>query len=330
MNDHEARVEQPEADDLVRYDEAPATHAEPRILHSATFDAQGDPLPPVPSLQGPGVVGDPVGRRIADLLDQIAEGLRADVQKEAERLTLARTYGQRVLELKRTVPHGGYMGKLRERFPKSSYHKCHRWRFIAERDEEVEAALREHPDVTWGPTKVIAYLKGRWSPGAEAGRNDAGDTGDHDGESPESTAERPAGEVADESPQVDADDEGEEADPDGGQERQAVAKTGGGTPVSEKKYEKLMGRFQKGGDMNTGGRPAKKTSGPTGYRLTVVTPEKGDLDKFGALLPSPVIDFKAHSVSAWVRALDIGSTLASVVSTLTASSLKKVRIVVEL
>lgn len=330
MNDHREQVEQPEVDDLIRHDDAPATHVEPQILHRATFEAQGDPLPPDRSPQDPGEVGDPVERLTAALLDRIAEGLQADVQKETERLTLARTYGQRVLELKRTVPHGGYMDKLRERFTRSSYHKCHRWRFIAERDEEVEAALREHPDVTWGPTKVIAYLKGRWSPGVEAGRNDAGDTGDHDGESPESTAERPAGEVADESLQVDAAHEGEEADPDGGQERQAVAKTGGGTPVSEKKYEKLMDRFQKGGDMNTGGRPAKKTSGPTGYRLTVVTPEKGDLDKFGALLPSPVIDFKARSVSAWVRAKDIVSTVASVVSTLTASSLKKVRIVVEL
>lgn len=297
MTDHEAQVEQPEVDDLIRHDEAPATHVEPQILHRATFEAQGDPLPPAPSLQGPGEVADPVERRIADLLDQIAEGLRADVQKEAERLTLARHYGQRVLELKRTVPHGGYMDKLRERFPRSSYHKCRRWRFIAERDEAVEAALRQHPDVAWGQTKVIAYLKGRWSPVAEAGREKEGDTGDLDGESPGSTAQRPAGEEPGEQPQVDA-HEGEEADPDGGQERQAVAKTGGGTPVSEKKYEKLMGRFQKGGDMNTGGRPAKKTSGPTGYRLTVVTPEKGDLERFGALLPSPVIDFKAHSVSA--------------------------------
>jgi len=295
MNDHEAQVKQPEADDLIRYDEAPATHAEPQILHSATFDTQGDPLPPVPSLQGPGVVGDLVGRRIADLLDQIAEGLRADVQKEAERLTLARTYGQRVLELKRTVSHGGYMGKLRERFPRSSYHKCHRWRFIAERDEEVEAALREHPDVTWGPTKMIAYLKGRWSPGSGAGRGEDEDTSDLDGEPLGSTAQRPAGEEADEQPQVDDAHEGEEADPDGGQDQQGVVKTGSGTHVSAKKYVKLMGRFEKGGDMHKDGRHKPKVAQPTGYRLTVVTPEKGDLERFGALLPSPTIDFKAHS-----------------------------------
>lgn len=327
MNDHEGQVEQTQADDLIRYDEAPATPAEPQILHSATFDAQGDLLP-----HGPGVVGDPVERRIADLLDQIAEGLRADVQKEAERLTLARHYGHRVLELKRTVPHGGYMDKLRERFPRSSYHKCHRWRFIAERDEEVEAALRQHPDVAWGQTKVIAYLKGRWSPEAEVGRNDAGETGDLNGEPTESIARRPTGEEAHEQAQVDdaKEGEGEEADPDDGKNQRSVAKSRGGTHVSQKKYDKLMGRFEKGGDMHKGGKPKAQTAQPPGYRVTVVTPEKGDLEMFGALLPSPTIDFKAHSVSGWVRAQDIGSTLASVGSTLTASNLNKVRVVVEL
>ena len=329
MNDHERQVEQPGVDDLIRPGEAPATHAGPRILHGAKFDDQGDPPPPVPA-QGPGEVGDPVERVIADLLDQIAEGLRADVHKEAERLALARTYGQRVLALKRAVPHGGYMDKLRERFPRSSYHKCHRWRFIAEREEEVEAALRAHPDVAWGPTKVIAYLKGRWSPGGGAGREEVGDTGDPGGGSPEDTARRPADGEADEQPQADDATEGEEADPDGGRDQQAVAKAGDGTHASEKKYEKLMGRFEKGGDMPKGGSTATKTARPTSYGLTVVTPGAGDLETFGALLPSPVIDRKAHSVSGRVRVQDIGSTLAAVGSALAAAQPKKVRLVVEL
>ena len=129
---------------------------ERQILHTAKSDAQADPLPAESSPQSPGLdVSDSVDRQIADLLDRIAEGLQHDEQMQFDRLTLARNYGQLVLELKWAVPHGKYMDMLKERFPRSSYDKCNRWRFISERDDEVEAAIQTHPDVLWGPTKMI-------------------------------------------------------------------------------------------------------------------------------------------------------------------------------
>lgn len=114
------------------------------------------------------------------------------------------------------------------------------------------------------------------------------------------------------------------------QEQQSETKTEGSTGAAEKKYEKLMDRFKKGGDMHHGSTTTKKTAEPTSYRLTVVTPEKGDLKKFGALLPSPTTDLNAHSVSGRVGLPDINETLVAVAKTLTATQPKKVRIVVEL
>ncbi len=99
--------------------------------------------------------------------------------------------------------------------------------------------------------------------------------------------------------------------------------------IAEKKYEKLMSRFQPGGDMH-GGNGTTKAARPASYTVKVVTPAKGDLEKFGALLPSPITDFNAHSVSGRVGLTDIGKTLAALGNALAAAQPKKVRMVVEL
>jgi hypothetical protein len=291
-------------------------------LHGAKSDAPGEPIPVDPARRPGHQSGDSDERRVAEILDQLAARLRADAEMEADRLTLARNGGALVLELKRIVPFGGYMDTLKERFPRSSYHKLHRWRFLAERDAEVEAALRAHPDVAWGQTKMIAYLKGDWSPDAQGGRGEDG-VGESTG--PVSADQEGSGPAL-----ADDAEAGGGTDSDIGSQQQAVVRPQGGTNAPDKKYEKLMGRFDKGGDMHKGGKPKAKPAQPPGYRVTVVTPERGDLEKFGSLLPSPITDLNAHSVTAWVQLQDIASTTASVVSTLTTSNLKKVRIVVEL
>jgi len=100
--------------------------------------------------------------------------------------------------------------------------------------------------------------------------------------------------------------------------------------IADKKFEKMMSRAKPGGDMhNDKGRTTKPT-GPALYKLTVVTPDKADLEKFGELLPSPITDLKAHSVSGWVSVGEINEALVKVGMTLGTTQPKKVRIVVEL
>jgi hypothetical protein len=123
----------------------------PQILHGATF---GDDA-------------DPVETRISNLLDRIGEGLKEDDATNFEKLQIARKYGPFVMELKSVTPHGEYMKRLKARFPKTSYDKCNRWRYLAESEEQVAAALAKFPDVAWGPKKMVDYLKGCWSPEAE-------------------------------------------------------------------------------------------------------------------------------------------------------------------
>lgn len=69
---------------------------------------------------------------------------------------------------------------------------------------------------------------------------------------------------------------------------------------------------------------------PRFYKVTVVTPNKADLQQFAGLLPSPTTDFKAHSVSANIGLQDIDRTLAAVGTCLNTAQPKKVRVVVEL
>jgi len=113
----------------------------PQTLHRATF-----------------------GRDIETLLDHIDQGLRADDATNFEKLTIARKYGPLLIELKAMVPHGHFKLVLKERFPKVSYSKCNRWMVIARHEAEVAEALVAHPEVAWGPKKMIDYLTKEWRP----------------------------------------------------------------------------------------------------------------------------------------------------------------------
>jgi hypothetical protein len=73
-----------------------------------------------------------------------------------------------------------------------------------------------------------------------------------------------------------------------------------------------------------------RTNHPPSYKLTVVTPEKSDLEKFGEVLPSPITDFNAHSVSVRIRLDDITVALEKVSKALVTTQPKKVKIIVEL
>lgn len=123
----------------------------PQILHGAKF---GDD-------------GDQAESRITTLLERIGEGLKEDDATNFEKLQIARKYGPFVMELKSMTPHGEYMKRLKEHFPKPSYDKCNRWRYLAENEERVAAALEKFPEVAWGPKKMADFLKGCWSPEAE-------------------------------------------------------------------------------------------------------------------------------------------------------------------
>lgn len=94
--------------------------------------------------------------------------------------------------------------------------------------------------------------------------------------------------------------------------------------VADAKYRKLMGRYEPGGDMHKEKKPSKKKQFD-GYLVTVVTPD--NVKEFSKLLPSPITDFKAQSMSGWVTTEQIAKTLTEIGKTLT--TLKKVRMVVE-
>ena len=94
-------------------------------------------------------------------------------------------------------------------------------------------------------------------------------------------------------------------------------------------FEQLMARKKPGWDRQQGDdttTPAR----PRLYKVTVVTPNKADLERFAGLLPSPITDFKAHSVSAHIGLQDIDKTLAAVGTCLNTAQPNKVRVVVEL
>jgi len=69
---------------------------------------------------------------------------------------------------------------------------------------------------------------------------------------------------------------------------------------------------------------------PPSYKLTVTTPEKSDLEKFGEVLPNPITDFNAHSVSVRIRLDDITVALEKISKALATTQPKKVKIIVEL
>ena len=120
--------------------DATAPYMERQKLHGATID------------------GD-----LESLLDQIGQGLQADDATNFEKLNIARKYGPLLIELKAMVPHGHFKLVLKERFPKVSYAKCNRWMVIARHEAEVAEALVTHPEVAWGPKKMIDFLKGALS-----------------------------------------------------------------------------------------------------------------------------------------------------------------------
>lgn len=120
--------------------DATAPYMEHQKLHGATFD------------------GD-----LESLLNQIGDGLKADDATNFEKLNIARKYGPLLIQLKAMVPHGQFKIVLKERFPRVSYAKCNRWMVIARHEAEVVEALVTHPEVAWGPKKVIDFLKGALS-----------------------------------------------------------------------------------------------------------------------------------------------------------------------
>lgn len=132
-------------------------------LHGATFLAERGT-----EVENSGAgVGSQGQRSLGELLDQIGQGLREDDASNFEKLRIARKYGPLLWELKSLAPHGAFQQTLRERFPKVSYPKCNRWMFLAKHEAEIVAALERHPDVAWGPKKMIDYLKGAWVPNEE-------------------------------------------------------------------------------------------------------------------------------------------------------------------
>lgn len=153
--------------------EAPVDPTGDQSLHRANSESESQPEivpPPVEPLTETTPVDSEtpdLERKIGELLDQIGEGLRADDATNFEKLTIARKYGPLLWDLKALAAHGEFMNKLKERFPKVNYAKCNRWMFIAKHESEVVAAIDAHPTVSWGPKKMIDFVKGYWTPEEE-------------------------------------------------------------------------------------------------------------------------------------------------------------------
>jgi hypothetical protein len=98
--------------------------------------------------------------------------------------------------------------------------------------------------------------------------------------------------------------------------------------VAEESFKKLMARKKPGENSQQG--ETRTPTRPRLYRVTVVTPNKADVEQFARLLPSPITDFKAHSVSAHIGLQDIDKILVAVGTCLNTAQPKKVRVVVEL
>jgi hypothetical protein len=137
--------------------------------HGATFEAAAETNP---NSQSQGSIsddgnGDSTEKRIAELLDQIGEGIQADNDANLTKLEIARKVGPLLFELKELCPHGTFKHRLKERHPNFHYTTPNRWMYVAKNEERVAAALEKFPDVAWGLKKMIDYLRGSWSPEAE-------------------------------------------------------------------------------------------------------------------------------------------------------------------
>lgn len=132
-------------------------------LHGATFDQAGTTA----SAEAAEPDLSDSNTRIDELLGQIDQGVRDDDAANFEKLQIARRTGPLLLQLKELVPHGGFKPMLEERYPKQTYSKLNRWMYLARHETEVEQAITAHPDVAWGPKKMIDYLRGVWVPGED-------------------------------------------------------------------------------------------------------------------------------------------------------------------
>lgn len=157
-------------------------------LHGATFDPTGTTIAP----EGAGLHPSDSDTRIGELLGQIDQGVRDDDATNFEKLQIARRTGPLLLELKGLVPHGGFKAMLKERYPSQTYSKLNRWMFLAQREAAVEEAIVAHPDVAWGPKKMIDYLRGVWVPeeDEEDDEEDAAGVVENPPEEPEAVEDR--------------------------------------------------------------------------------------------------------------------------------------------
>jgi len=120
---------------------------------------------------------------IETLLVQIGQGLIEDDASNLEKLKIAQDYGPVLLQLKKVVPHGQFKKVLKDRFPRISYSKCNRWMVIAKNASQVAEALKTHPDIAWGPKKMVDFLAGNWKPETDL-EDDEDDCLGYDSEEP--------------------------------------------------------------------------------------------------------------------------------------------------
>lgn len=136
--------------------------------HGATFDSTANQqTPPVSPQSSFSECDSSAEQRIAELLDQLGEGVQADKAANLTKLEIARKYGPLLWELKELCPHGTFKVRLKERYPNFHYTTPNRWMYVAKNEEQVAAALEKYPDVPWGLKKMIDFLRGSWSPEAE-------------------------------------------------------------------------------------------------------------------------------------------------------------------
>jgi hypothetical protein len=166
--------------------------------HGATFDSTADQQTPPVSPQSPFSESDSSAeQRIAELLDQLGEGVQADKAANLTKLEIARKYGPLLWELKELCPHGTFKVRLKQRYPNFHYTTPNRWMYVAKNEEQVAAALEKYPDVPWGLKKMIDFLRGSWSPEAEEeeDRYD-GDEDEYTGFVPSDLTEEPSQEAS--------------------------------------------------------------------------------------------------------------------------------------
>lgn len=181
--------------------------------HGATFDSTANQqTPPVSPQSSFSECDSSAEQRIAELLDQLGEGVQADKAANLTKLEIARKYGPLLWELKELCPHGTFKVRLKERYPNFHYTTPNRWMYVAKNEEQVAAALEKYPDVPWGLKKMIDFLRGSWSPEAEEEEDRFdGDEDEYTGFVPSDLTEEASQEVSNE---ADAAESATEDDPE--------------------------------------------------------------------------------------------------------------------